>query len=99
MDSLSSFMNDGQSQVFKIARAAQAVSRAQEVFDELYPGVAAHVRVISLKDDVLRVAAPASAVISDIQLRGVDIKRLLNERVSPFSVSRIVCLAKADSIG
>ncbi len=99
MDSLSSFMSEGQSQMFHIARAAQAVSRAQELFDELYPGVSAHVRVISLKDDVLRVATPASAVISDIQLRGMEIKRLLNERVSPLCVSRIVCLAKADSIG
>lgn len=93
MDSLSSFMDGQQSQMFKIARAARAVSQAQDAFNDLYPGVSAHVRVISFQDGVLKVAAGASSVIADIRLRENDVIRSINEQIQPLCVTRIVCLA------
>ena len=98
MDSLSSFMGGQQSQLFKIARAAQAVSQAQVVFDELYPGVSAHVRVISFKEGVLRVAAVSSTVISDIRLRESDILQRVNNASASLHVEQIICLASDSSM-
>jgi len=86
-------MSGNNAQMFKIARSAQAVSHAQNIFNGLYPGVSAHVRVISFSGGVLKIATSASAVIADIRLQEKGIKEKINKVLNPLIVERIVCLA------
>lgn len=91
MDSISS-MFDNKGELFKIAKAAQVVNSAQEVFNDRYQGISHHVRVLSCINGKLRIACTSSPVIQDIKMSETEIIEAVNQRLKTPQVQSILCL-------
>ncbi len=98
MQPLSRMFDASRGDLFRIAQSAHVVNVAQSVFDDAYPGISHHVRVISCVDGALRVASASSVVMSDIVLRESSFVADINTRFDVACVQRIVCLVNDPSM-